>query len=76
VIVSTASPYKFTSDVMKSIDPKHSGQNSFQLIKDMSRLTGAEIPKGIRDLDSRPVIHNTVCSKDEMKKHVEKILGL
>ncbi|HPX68480.1 MAG TPA: threonine synthase [Bacillota bacterium] len=76
VIVSTASPYKFTSDVMKSIDPKYSGQNSFQLIKEMSRLTGAEIPKGIRDLDSRPVIHNTVCNKDEMKKQAEKILGL
>jgi len=76
VIVSTASPYKFTADVMKSIDPKYSVQNSFQLIKEMNRLTGAEIPKGIRDLDSRPVIHNTVCNKDEMKKQTEKILGL
>ena len=76
VIVSTASPYKFTSDVMKSIDSRYSSQNSFQLIKEMSRLTGAEIPKGIRNLDSRPVIHNTVCNKDEIKKQAEKILGL
>ena len=76
VIVSTASTYKFTEDVMKLIDPKYSGQNSFQLIKEMSRLTGTEIPKGIRNIDSRPVIHITVCNKDEMKKQTEKILGL
>lgn len=76
VIVSTASPYKFTADVMKSIDPGYSELNSFQLIKEMSRLTNTEIPKGIRDLDGKPIIHNTVCNKDEMKTQVEKILGL
>ena len=76
VIVSTASPYKFTADVMKSIDSKYSGLNSFELIREMSSLSGAEIPKGIRDLEKKPVLHNTVCEKHEMKRQVEKILGL
>lgn len=76
VIVSTASPYKFAPDVMESIDLKYSGLNSFHLIKEMSRLTETEIPRGIGDLGSKPVIHNTVCGKDEMKEKVVTILGL
>lgn len=76
VILSTASPYKFAPEVMKSIDPKYSELNSFHLIKKMSRLMKAEIPGGIRDLNNKPVIHNTVCSKDEMKEQVVTILKL
>jgi len=76
VIVSTASPYKFTVDVMKSIDSKYSGLNDFGLIKEMSLLTKTEIPKGIRDLDKKPVLHSTVCEKHEMKGQIEKILAL
>ncbi|MHB1393646.1 MAG: threonine synthase [Clostridia bacterium] len=76
VIVSTASPYKFTTDVMESIDSKYSELNDFELIAELSRLIETEIPKGIRDLDKQPVLHKTVCEKHEMKKQVEKILGL
>ncbi len=76
VIVSTASPFKFTADVMKSIDSRYSGQNSFRLIKEMSLLSGTEIPNGIRDLDKKPILHNTVCEKHEMKSQLIKILGL
>ena len=76
IIVSTASPYKFTTDVMKSIDPKYSGQDTFELVKELSLLTQTEIPKGIRDLDKKPVLHKTVCEKHEMKQEVEKILGI
>lgn len=76
VIVSTASPYKFTADVMNSIDSKYSGLNEFELIRELSRLSETEIPKGIRDLDKKPVLHKTVCVIHEMKNQVEKILGL
>jgi len=76
VIVSTASPYKFTTDVMKSINSKYSGFNDFTLMDEMHKLMGTKPPKTIRDLDKIPVLHKTVCEKDEMKKEVEKILEL
>ncbi|MGE5632581.1 MAG: threonine synthase [Caulobacteraceae bacterium] len=76
IIVSTASPYKFTTDVLKSIDPKYTGMDSFRLINEMSRLTGTEIPDGIRNLDKREVLHKTVCEKNDMKRQVETILDL
>lgn len=76
VIVSTASPYKFPADVLKAIDPKYGNIEDFQLIKELSSLTGSEIPKGIRDLEQQPILHKTVCEKYEMKELVEKILAL
>jgi len=76
VIVSTASPYKFTADVLKSIDSKYSVLNESELIRELSRLSETEIPKGIRDLDKKPILHRTVCEIHEMKNQVEKILGL
>jgi len=76
VIVSTASPYKFAADVMKSIDGKYDRLNTFELIKELSCISGTDIPKGIRDLETKPVLHRTVCEKNGMKNVVESILGL
>lgn len=76
VIVSTASPYKFAADVMRSIDEKYDYKATFELIKELSRISGTAIPKGIRDLETKPVLHKAVCGKNEMKPAVERILGL
>lgn len=76
VIVSTASPYKFTPDVMKSIDAKYTGLNDFELISELSKITNIDIPAGIVDLEKRPVLHKTKCAKNEMQKQIEKILNL
>lgn len=76
VIAATASPYKFTSDVMRSIDSKYSGLDDFMLMDELYKLAKTEIPKAIRDLEKRPILHNTVCEKHEMKEQLEKILDL
>ncbi|HYE11953.1 MAG TPA: threonine synthase, partial [Patescibacteria group bacterium] len=76
IIVSTASPYKFTAAVMESIDSKYSGLDDFELVNEMGKLLKTELPKGIKDLDKRPILHRTVCEKHEMKEQVEKILTL
>jgi len=76
VIVSTASPYKFTPDVMKSIDAKYIGLNDFELIKELSKITKLDIPSGIVDLEKRPILHKTQCAKNEMQKQIEKILNI
>lgn len=76
VIVSTASPYKFAADVMRSIDNKYDCRDTFELIKELSRISGTAVPKGIKDLETKPVLHKTVCEKSGMKKEVERILGL
>ncbi|MBM7685928.1 threonine synthase [Defluviitalea raffinosedens] len=74
IIASTASPYKFTTSVMGALDKKYEAFSDFELLKKMSELTKNSIPESIKDLDKRPILHTTVCSKDEMKKVVAEIL--
>ena len=76
VIVSTASPYKFTIDVMKAIDDKYIGLDDFLLIKKLNELTNIDIPAGIVDLEKRPILHKIKCEKDEMQVQIEKILKI
>ena len=76
VVVSTASPYKFTADVMKSINEKYNSFNDFDLIRKMGELAKEEIPAAIKDIEKRPVLHKIVCQTSEMKAQVERILGI
>jgi len=76
VVVSTASPYKFPRDVMKSLDESYATVGEFDLAEKMSILTGHPIPGAVKDLNKKPVLHKTVCAKNAMQGELEKILGL
>ena len=76
VIASTASPYKFTRSVMTAIDTKYDSMGDFELVDELSRLSGTKVPQAIEDIRSAEVLHKTVCDKDKMQETVEKILGL
>ncbi len=75
VVVSTASPYKFPVDVMKSLG-KPTGEDEFKLIEELRKVSNTSVPKGIKDLDKKPILHKTVCQKEEMKEQIKKILNL
>ena len=45
VIASTASPYKFTRSVMNSIDSKYDTMTDFELVDELSRISGVKVPK-------------------------------
>lgn len=76
VIVSTASPYKFTSAVMGSLDDKYQTIDDFKLINEMSIVSGTQIPYAVKEIENRPIIHHSVCKRDEMKQKVAEILKL
>lgn len=76
VIVSTASPFKFPSAVMSAVSPEYIGVSNYELLREMSRLAGTNIPSGLDGIEKRPVVHNRVCESGEMKKAVRDILKL
>ena len=76
VIASTASPYKFTRSVMNAIDPAYDSKSDFELVDELSALSGVKVPQAIEDIRTAPVLHDTVCDKTEMEATVRKILGL
>mgnify|MGYP000909097486 FL=1 len=77
VIVSTASPFKFNQSVARALfGSETEGLDEFELLKLLSEKTGWEIPKGLKDLDKKEILHKTVCEKDKMDETVMKILNL
>jgi threonine synthase len=76
VIASTASPYKFTRSVMKAIDEKYDSMGDFELVDELSEISHTDVPKAIEEIRTAPVLHDTVCEKDEMKKVVKTFLGM
>lgn len=77
LIISTASPYKFVRSVMGAIDEeKYSSMEDFELIDELESLAKVKIPNAIEEIRTAPIIHNSVCDKNEMQQTVENILGL
>ena len=71
VIVSTASPYKFTKDVMTALDEKYADGDAFALMKEMEKVSGVAIPAPIRGIETREIRHKNVCEKDGIADFVK-----
>lgn len=76
IIASTASPYKFTRSVLTAIDPKYDSMGDFELVDELNRLSGVDIPKAIEEIRTAPVLHDTVCEVNEMCDNVKRILRI
>ncbi len=76
VIASTASPYKFTRSVMNAIDSAYDAKTDFELVDELNRLSGVTVPQAIEDIRTAPVLHNTVCHKEDMLAVVKEFLGV
>ncbi|MBE6014005.1 MAG: threonine synthase [Lachnospiraceae bacterium] len=76
IVASTASPYKFTRSVMTAVDSKYDKLSDFELVDEMTRITGVKIPAAIEEIRTAPILHKTVCDSDKMQKTVEEYLGL
>ncbi len=77
VIVSTASPYKFTRSVMEAIDKKqYGGMTDFELIDKLAAISGTEVPGAIEEIRTALVRHKKVCEVNGMKQAVREFLGV
>jgi threonine synthase len=75
VIIATASPFKFTTSVMESISKEYKKYDDFELIEKMANLSQLPIPPGMKDLKNKPILHNIICDKSEMKAKITEILS-
>jgi threonine synthase len=62
IAVSTASPYKFASDVLLAITDKKP-ENDFTALNELSRLTGVQIPVPLQNIDKKEAWHTAVTDK-------------
>ena len=76
IIVSTASPFKFTRSVMNAIDSKYDTWEDFELVDELSRLGNVAVPNAIDEIRNAPVLHKTVCEAEDMEKVVKAFLSI
>ena len=76
LVASTASPYKFIHSVMTAIDAKYADTDEFELVDELSRISGTDIPKAIEEIRNADIRHTAECDADQMKATVKEILGV
>lgn len=78
VFVSTASPFKFTESVAEALygTGYRRGRSTKTLFEEVAVESGLAIPEGLVGLEARPVLHNEVIERDEMKEAVLKFLDI
>ena len=69
VILSTASPYKFSSSVLSALGENIS-QDEFENIDELYKISGVKIPSEIKKLRDKKIIHKTKINKDEIENEV------
>lgn len=73
VIVSTASPYKFASEVLKALGGETPRGNEFAAVRQLSARTGVLAPAPIAALESKTVRFSSSCKKEGMGAAVLKL---
>lgn len=74
VVLSTASPYKFSRSVLTALGQETTG-NEFTDMQRLCEKTGIAIPEPLRGLSERPVLHRDSCRVSEMRSYVEQCAG-
>ena len=69
VVLSTASPYKFSAAVLEALGEELTGSDEGNM-KKVREITGAPVPSGLAGIFSRPVLHNDVIDISDMKAYV------
>ena len=73
VTLATASPYKFSVDVLDALSKVASDE--WDALKKLSAHCQDPIPVNLAQLESMDILHSDVISVEEMKEVVEKGLG-
>ncbi|MBU5485411.1 threonine synthase [Clostridium sp. MSJ-11] len=73
VLVSTASPFKFTKDICIALGIDENLE-AFKLGDKLSSYTGIQVPSSLKKLEKNNIIHKTKCKKKEMKKVIKNYL--
>ena len=74
LVVSTASPYKFPRSICRALELDIEGKNDFELLNLLEEYTKIKIPKNLKELDKKKVLHKDVYEKKEMKQALLKFL--
>jgi threonine synthase len=73
VVLSTASPYKFSNSVMKALGKSYNGE--FDALKKLNEYTGAKVPASLENIENKAVFHNVTVEKNDMLEFVSGMVN-
>jgi len=73
IIASTASPYKFSCDVLSGIKGS-AGNDEFAAIREIALLSGTAVHRAVDNLHTRKIRHNQVIDIESMKSAVRDFI--
>ncbi|MDO4743117.1 MAG: threonine synthase [bacterium] len=76
VIVSTASPYKFSQSVLKALLPEKNCGDEFEMVEALNEYTKVAVPNSIKKLRDAKVKFDVVCERQEMPQKVLDYLNI
>ncbi len=73
VVLSTASPYKFSGSVYEALYGADS-RDEFEIMEELSKRTGVAVPENLKGLNKKEIRHTDICEIDKMKDYVREKL--
>ena len=70
VCLSTASPYKFSSDVLAALGHSTTGLDDFACMHTLAEITGTNPPIQLSSLNDNVIIHTDVREKEQLASYV------
>ena len=72
ILASTASPFKFTGAVLKALEQPTENLDDFAQFDKLSLISNKMIPKNLESLNKAKILHENICTKEEMAEQVLK----
>jgi threonine synthase len=72
-VIATASPYKFAADVSDAIGITRTA-DPFAQMRALEEISGVPVPEALKNLRGKPILHDNVCDKDQMKNEIKNLL--
>ncbi len=69
VVLSTASPYKFSASVLRALGAP-TCENEFEMLETLRALTGAPVPASLARLAEAETLHKSKIAKEDMQNYV------
>lgn len=75
VCLSTASPFKFSSDVLAALGHSTAGLDDFACMHTLAEITGTNPPIQLSSLNDNVIIHTDVREKEQLASYVSEACG-
>lgn len=76
VVVSTASPYKFSKSVLEAVGGDVNVGSEFEMVDELNKITSMPVPTPLAALKDRQVRFNNVIAANNMPEYVLKTLEI